>query len=242
MGAIASLGLAPAKQRNALLRPVMSVLMNSPIGSMVDQMSNVIGLVHDTKSRGSIEAVSQDSSTPPKVTANYFNAEGDLEKLVGALKALINVARQAPLKPWRRSKAYEPASEVQLGATHVESLRAIGLNVSAQGTPDFLACLFKAPDETMDFISLPCIPNDESDYGDFVRDNVLSTYHYFGTAAVGSVVESGTFKVKGTEGLYVIDASVIPYSPRINPVGTIMALGHFVGSKLAKSEPSNIIV
>jgi len=240
--AIASLGLAPAKQRDPWLRPVMKVLMASPIGSIVDQMSNVVGLVHDTKSRGGIEAVSQDSSTPPKVTANYFKAEGDLDKMVAALKALINVAGQAPLEPWRTAKVFEPASEVKLGATHTESLRAMGFNVSAQGIPDFLSCLFKAPDEKIKFISLPCIPHDENDWGDFVRENVLSTYHYFGTAAVGSVVDSGTFKVKGTESLYVIDASAIPYSPRINPVGIIMSLGHFVGSKLAKSEPPSIII
>lgn len=124
----------------------------------------------------------------------------------------------------------------------MDMLENIGVNVSAEGIPDFLSCLFKTPGEKIKFISLPCLPNDDSKWGDFLRENVLSTYHYFGTAAVGSLVESGTFKVKGTDGLYVIDASVIPYPPRINPVGTIMALGHFVGNKLAKKQTSQVII
>merc|ERR1712224_1076301 len=103
------------------------------------------------------------------------------------------------------------------------------------GIPDFLSCLFKAPNEKFGFITLPCMPNDDSKWPDFLRDNILSTYHYFGTAAVGTVVEPGSFQVRGTRGLYVVDASVIPRSTRINPVGTVMTIGHFVGRKLAKS-------
>jgi len=72
--------------------------------------------------------------------------------------------------------------------------------------------------------------------GPVAEDNVLSTYHYFGTASVGTVTEPGSFKVKGTEGLYVADASVIPRATRVNPVGTIMTIGHYVGSELAKAE------
>merc|ERR1712050_668673 len=205
-------------------------------------MMNAVGLVHDPQSRGSVEAVSLDASKPPRVTANYFAATGDNEKVVGALKALINVASQKALAPWRTSKAFEPPTQFSLTSEHADSMRNIGLNVSVQGIPDFLACLFKEPSEKIKFITLPCLPEDDSKWGDFLRDNVLSTYHYFGTAAVGSVVESGSFKVKDTEGLFVIDASVIPYPPRINPVGTIMTLGHFVGSKLAKSTLAEVFV
>merc|ERR1712176_1380496 len=88
--AIASLGLAPARQRNEMLRPAMKLLMDSPIGAIVDKMMNAVGLVHDPQSRGRIEAVSNDSSKPPQVSANYFNASGDEEKLVSTLKALIH--------------------------------------------------------------------------------------------------------------------------------------------------------
>lgn len=239
--AIPSLGLAPAKQRSAALRPIMKALMDSPIGNIVDQMSNIVGLVHNTKSRGTIEAVSMDSSMPPRVTANYFSVAEDLNNMVKDFRELINVAKQSPLDPWKMRKAFEPPSKA-LSAVHIDMLKEAGANVSEDGIPDFLSCLFKTPDEQFGFITLPCPPADASKWAEFLQDNVLSTYHYFGTAAVGSVVERGTFRVEGTQGLYVIDASAIPYATRINPVGTIMTLGHFVGRKLAKADNTQIFV
>jgi len=201
----------------------MQALMASPIGDMVDQMSNIIGLMHDPKSRGSVEAQSLRSSEPPAVTANYF-APGteDLNKQITNLKSLINIAEQKPLDPWVRRKAFEnlPMSQAPVA-----------------GIPDFVSCLFKTPGQHLDFISLPCLPSDDANWGDFLRENYLSTYHYFGTAAMGSVVESGSFQVKGVQGLHVVDASVIPRATRVNPVGTVMTIGHFVASKLAKASP-----
>merc|ERR1712094_64160 len=114
-------------------------------------------------------------------------------------------------------------------------------NSSANGIPDFLSCLFKTPNEKFGFITLPCMPNNASKWSDYLRENILSTYHYFGTAAVGTVVEPGTFRVQGTQGLYVVDASVIPRATHINPVGTVMTVGHFVGSKLARAGTVDIV-
>merc|ERR1712107_906871 len=62
--------------------------------------------------------------------------------------------------------------------------------------------------------------------GEYFKKTVVSSYHYFGTAAHGSVVEGADFKVKGTDNLHVVDASVIPDPTRVNPQGTIMAMGH----------------
>lgn len=231
---IASLGLAPAKHRSQFLFPFMKWLMNdTPIGALVDHMSNILALMHDPKSRGSVEAVSLDAFVPPRVTANFFAEEEDLDKQVEILKANIEIAKQAPLEPWRMKSLLEPLNW-QIDDEHMDMLREAGLNETGpEGLPDFLSGLLTC--QAYGFLSVPCPPKDENKWPQWLRDNVLSTYHYFGTAAVGPVLESGSFKVRDVEGLYVVDASAIPRATRINPVGTIMTLGHYVGSRLAKS-------
>lgn len=240
--AIASLGLAPAKNRYAFLMPLMKWLMNeTPIGELVDHFSNVLGLVHDPQSRGSVEATSLNVSHPPRVTANYFSAEGDMDKQLANMKANIEIARQDALSPWRMHSAFGVPNWSGFNSSQLDLLEQAGLNATGPwGLPDFLSGFLTC--EAMGFISVPCPPKDESKWPKFLRDNVLSTYHYFGTAALGSVVERGSFKVKDTEGLYVVDASAIPRATRVNPVGTIMTIGHFVGSKLAKAEHAPVLV
>lgn len=242
--AIASLGLVPAKNRIKLLSPLMKWLMNdTPIGEFVDHFSNVLGLVHDPQSRGSVQATSLDVSHPPRVTANFFSAEGDMDKQLANLKANIEIAKQDSLSPWRMDGLFGVPNWSGFNSTQRADLEEAGLNATAtgpEGFPEFLSGLLAC--KSMGFISVPCPPQDESKWPKFLSDNVLSTYHYFGTAALGSVVEPGSFKVKDTEGLYVVDASAIPRATRINPVGTIMTIGHFVGSKLAAAEQHRTVL
>merc|ERR1712038_2019857 len=123
----------------------------------------------------------------------------------------MGIIKESSLDPWRVNN---------LDASH--PLAATQLMFTGQYTCPSLG-----------FASIPCPPSEADEWGQWLKDNVLSTWHYFGTTAVGSVVEPGTFQVKNTEGLYVADASVIPRATRVNPVGTIMALGHYVGAQLA---------
>jgi len=64
----------------------------------------------------------------------------------------------------------------------------------------------------------------------------VSSYHYFSTAAHGKVIDGPEFTVKGTSNLHVVDASVFPNPTRVNPQGTIMAMGHYIGTLLARKE------
>ncbi|PPQ99962.1 hypothetical protein CVT24_009541 [Panaeolus cyanescens] len=51
----------------------------------------------------------------------------------------------------------------------------------------------------------------------------LNSNHWVGSCSIGSVVDENV-KVKGTNNLFVIDASVIPSMPMGNPHGTIMSM------------------
>merc|ERR1712151_717659 len=99
-----------------------------------------------------------------------------------------------------------------------------------------MSCIAQAASSETSAIVLPCLPPRGSPldrwYQHF-RNTVVSSYHYFGTAAFGSVVEGRDFRVKGIDNLHVVDASVIPAPTRVNPQCTIIALGHYVGKHLA---------
>lgn len=235
--AIPSLGLVPAKERSAALRPVMEGLMSDAVaGKYLNHLMSAVGLMHETDSRGTILVnADKDATKPPNVTANYFSAPSDEERFVATLKALVNIVGQPALNDFRTNKAFDPPAANVWNSSHADVLRAHGVSIDEKTKlPSFLHCLFKEPAESANFVALPCPPADASTWGEWLKANVLSTYHYFGTAAVGDVLEPGTFKVKGSEGLYVIDAAAIPTAPRINPVGTVMSVGHMIGTRLGQ--------
>ena len=60
-----------------------------------------------------------------------------------------------------------------------------------------------------------------SEYG---RRAAHTVYHPAGTCAIGSVVD-GDLKVIGLEGLRVVDASVFPTMPTVNPMVTVLMIG-----------------
>jgi choline dehydrogenase len=62
----------------------------------------------------------------------------------------------------------------------------------------------------------------EKELEQYIYDNLQTLYHPCCTVAMGSVLDD-QFKVKGVEGLRVIDASAMPEIPRANTnVPTVM--------------------
>ena len=68
-----------------------------------------------------------------------------------------------------------------------------------------------------------------------IRRFAQTLYHPVGTCRLGS--DSGSVvdpqcRVRGCDGLYVIDASVLPQIPSVNPNATVMMLAHHAASQL----------
>lgn len=81
--------------------------------------------------------------------------------------------------------------------------------------------------------ALANMTNDDLAIGELIREEIVAGQHFAGTAAFGSVVD-GNFQVMGVEGLYVADASVLPTTPRGNPMATVMAMGRIAGLHAVK--------
>ncbi len=63
----------------------------------------------------------------------------------------------------------------------------------------------------------------------WTRKNVMTTYHYAGTCRMGQVVDT-ELRVRGTEGLRVADASVMP----VTPVAALNAPSMMIGLRAAR--------
>eukprot|EP00933_Yihiella_yeosuensis_P028744 TRINITY_DN22576_c0_g1_i1.p1 TRINITY_DN22576_c0_g1~~TRINITY_DN22576_c0_g1_i1.p1 ORF type:complete len:692 (-),score=116.23 TRINITY_DN22576_c0_g1_i1:245-2257(-) len=213
---IASLALSPPDQRTEALRTTLRLLFKLGVDKIMDDMIQFVALQHHTHSRGKVVAVSTDTQKPPKVTANYFSDERDLEAQHKALQHLLAFVETPEMQRYVQSKDFKP----------------LGIAL-----PDFLSCIAKTPSAQTSAVVLPCSPHTDASkarWAEYFRNTVVSSYHYFGTAAHGSVVQGEDFHVKGIENLHVVDASVFPKQTRVNPQGSIMAMGHYVGKHLAK--------
>lgn len=227
--AIASLALNAPADRTESLRSFFKGLFRypwdnspTPLAGTVNDMMQILAIHHQTYSRGWVSATSLDPSVPPAVTANYYGDVRDLDLQATAMAELIKISSTQALAQYVSEK--------------------VRVEVPDDILADGLACAFLGPSyqgrgsQDLPFSVLPCLPRlpaTEQEWIQWYRKQAISSYHYFGTAAVGSVVDSGDFRVKGAQGLHVVDASVIPFPPRVNPQHTVMTIGHYVGKRLA---------
>ena len=75
----------------------------------------------------------------------------------------------------------------------------------------------------------PVLPS--SDPEAFVNTYMSSIWHWGGSAALGSVVDSN-FNVNGISSLKIVDASVLPVMTRMNPLSELITLGYYAGEKI----------
>lgn len=215
--AIASIGLVPPHERTPAFRDALKILRSPGFQDMMNQMMQFVALHHETHSRGKVEAKSADAKDAPRVTANHFTDHRDLERQMEAVSELIRILESDVLQKYVHPKNVLPEYKWDV--------------------PDFLSCIAQAPNSELKAIVLPCLPprgSSKDHWYKHFRDTAVSSYHYFGTAAFGSVVEGGDFRVKGLDNLHVVDASVFPAPTRVNPQCTIMALGHYAGKRIAR--------
>ncbi|KAF9008074.1 hypothetical protein BDQ17DRAFT_1455887 [Cyathus striatus] len=77
-------------------------------------------------------------------------------------------------------------------------------------------------------------PDNTTTIENFVNNydvNSMNSNHWVGSCSIGSVVDENT-KVKGTNNLFVVDASIIPSLPMSNPHGAIMAMAEQAVAKI----------
>eukprot|EP00662_Eupelagonemidae_sp_cell21_P029680 gene29680-32978_t len=199
--AITQLALVPPGLRfNALREPLKLAFSVEPFKTLLDRAQQ------QPQSRGSVQLRSASATDAPKVKAGYFNdADG------------VDIAKQA--EPYHIRKPVLPGPLAGL------------VNTMAGPLADLLSCLAHDGDH-LPYTVVPCPPAELTTEGwkEWARANVLTSYHYFGTARIGrrndAASRSGvTLSVHGVAGLHVIDTAAFPFAARNNPQLAAAAAG-----------------
>lgn len=227
--AITSIALVAPKLRIAPLREALKLifgLLPPPVLDLINQMIQPNILQTNTHSRGWVEARSKHIWMSPEVTANYFADQRDWMSQKTRFNELLRLGETQAMLNYTIDKV------------SVQNVFRDLVRIHAPVLEPALSCFFRAmSNEKYTRLTLPCLPSpydSQMARDQYLRDYLVSSYHYFGTAAAGDVVNGKDFSVKGTKGLYVVDASVIPFPTTVNPQGTIMALGHYIGKMLSE--------
>lgn len=141
------------------------------------------------ESRGSVRLASSDPTARPIVRNGFYAQERDLERMVAALRLMLEIGAQPAMAPYC-------------------------------ATP------------------LQC-PGDDSDaaLAAHARATTFEIYHPVGTCAMGTVVDE-QLRVRGLEGLRVVDASVMPVVPRGNTNAPVIAIAERAADLLRGIAPS----
>ncbi|KAM3067360.1 hypothetical protein ACMFMG_005284 [Clarireedia jacksonii] len=96
-------------------------------------------------------------------------------------------------------------------------------------SPYIVKELFPGPDVTSD-----------ADLWTAIQKSALSFHHPVGTVALGTVLEGKTWRIKGLQGIRVVDSSTFPGLPTCHPTATVYAYAYHA-AQLIKEQDAKIM-
>jgi choline dehydrogenase-like flavoprotein len=197
-------------------------------------VASIAAMVSDPSSEGNV-------TLGPKgelhIDCNYLSNREDVEALGAHLRSSFNILTSmtgpsAPQQPCDKEDG--PSCPLQtcpdIFKLFLGLLASVLSVLNPKGAED-IAFLKDVPPSAVFPPSIEWgINQGLTDYeiGQQERTGIISPHHFTGTARFGSVIDT-RFKVKGTEGLYVADASALPRTTRGNTGATTMAIGRLAG-------------
>lgn len=240
--AAAQAGFFPPEDRTKTNRKVIQEGV-SMIGIKDLVNSSVMGFCLNpaTKSRGKVVTKNTDVRNAPKTTANYYGEKEDLYTQYQCMEKLIEIINTSGKDTLGSKSMKKDSWSIPLPSG--------GL------TDSVLSCISEDShaEQTTPNMALPCVPykmdkrpwrspenpvtgnKHWEDWKKWIQKYTMTSYHYYGTTAAGTVVDAGTGAVNGVDGLYVVDASVMKIPTTVNPQATIMAVGAYYGEKIVLS-------
>lgn len=202
------------KERTLAMRAVLEGIFSiSPaFNRFINDMAQVIVLQYNAHSKGEVNITSADPAEVPRVLANYYADPRDMANQLKATKLVIDLINSTQLDKYHRNDLPNPFP-------------------AGTELPGWLSCIMKT--YASKFLTVPCPPPSVDRYQQWVVDNTLSSFHYFGSSS--GAVSLDDFSVRGAVGLFVADASVLPFPTRVNPQATAMMMGRYVAKKLTRS-------
>jgi 5-(hydroxymethyl)furfural/furfural oxidase len=180
-------------------------------------------------SRGRVQLVSADAFTAPRVELNLLDDPRDLERLAVGVRMLARIARAAGLGSHERDffpAAFSPRvkalSRVGAGNAWLTSMLGVLLDAPAPLRRALIERCFTRGQRMAALLA------DGQALDGFIRANVFGVWHASGTCRMGDARLAGSVtdtegRVHRTQGLRVVDASLMPRLPSANTnIPTIM--------------------
>jgi len=196
-------------------------------------------------SRGRVQLASPDAAMPPRADLNLLDDARDLERLAVGVKMLAKVVAASGLARDQRDffpAAFSPRvktlSRVGQGNAMLTSMLGVLLDTPAPIRRALIERFFTRGQQMSALLA------DERALADFIRANVFGVWHASGTCRMGDARERGAVtdtegRVHGTQGLRVVDASLMPRLPSANTnIPTIMIAEKIADAMLARPRAS----
>jgi 5-(hydroxymethyl)furfural/furfural oxidase len=193
------------------------------------QIANIAPTVLKPIARGQVSLVSADHTKEPRVEFNFCGHELDLRRLMGGYRRAVEILAYErvraisgatfPVKFSDRLRVlnrYNPRNIAS--STVIATLLDL---VPALGGPVFSTLADRSVD-------LRTLVEDDAALAEHIRQNVAGMFHVVGTCRMGPANDRMTVvdpagRVRGMEGLRVVDASIMPTLPRGNTnIATLM--------------------
>jgi len=196
-------------------------------------------------SRGRVQLASPDAAVAPRVDLNLLDDERDLQRLAAGVRMLARVVDASGLG--RDARDFFPAafsprvkalSKVGDGNAFVTSILGALLDTPAPLRRLLIDRFFTRG------LKITSLIHDERALADFIRANVFGVWHASGTCRMGGArdrdaVTDAQGRVRGTRGLRVVDASLMPRLPSANTnIPTIMIAEKIADAMVAQRRAS----
>jgi 5-(hydroxymethyl)furfural/furfural oxidase len=211
----------------------------SPLGS---QVANLAPSLLKPMARGRVSLISPDPTVHPLVEFNFTGHDLDLQRFMQGFRRCVEILSHDavhamtrltfPVKfsdRLRRLNRITPANRIK--STAIAALIDLAPPLAAQ----IFATL---ADRRVD---LAALVEDDDALAEHIRQNVAGTFHPIGTCRMGApndpaVVTDQAGRVRGIDGLRVIDASIMPTLPRGNTnIPTIMVAEKIAAQMLSEN-------
>ncbi|MGF6478609.1 GMC family oxidoreductase [Paraburkholderia sp. JPY419] len=196
-------------------------------------------------SRGRVQLASPDAAVAPRVDLNLLDDERDLQRLAAGVRTLARVVDASGLG--RDSRDFFPAafsprvkalSKVGEGNALLTSILGVLLDTPAPLRRLLIERFFTRG------LQMTSLLRDERALADFIRANVFGVWHASGTCRMGGAQDRDAVtdtegRVRGTRGLRVVDASLMPRLPSANTnIPTIMIAEKIADAMVAQRRAS----
>ena len=201
----------------------VAVLSKSAWHAVGTQIASLLTFVNKTYSEtGQVKLASRDPLTEPIVEFNLLSDRRDLDRLMSGFRKMAELQMSAPVRA---------ATDKPFPASYTDRVRKIGV-VSAKNRilTSIAAALMDGPAALRDYMidkfvvegfTYDDVMNDDEALEAFVRKAAIGVWHASCTCRMGraddpmSVVDTQG-RVKGVQGLRVVDASIFPVVPCAN--------------------------